>query len=195
MAEMNNTEQTDNPQDLERVQSFIRSQVESYLQEQAAQQQYQQRQSASDQQRQPTEREDAQRVLREAINPIIGPDIASANLNAADAKDYVDFYTGNDAALSYKDEVEKVFNDLKNQGRAMPRSAILRYVRGELYETDQAKFTERESARTKRQIERAEGAIDIGAATLNKAKNDPMFTNFDRLPTEEMEKVLEGVTF
>lgn len=183
----------DNPQDLERVQSFIRSQVETYLQEQAAlrppQPQY------SQPPRQPTEREDAQRVLRDAITPIIGGDLASANFNAANANDRVDFYMGNDAAASYKDDVEKVFSELQQQGRAMPRAAILRYIRGELFEKDPQAFHERENARTERQLERAGGAVDIGAQTLNKARNDPMFTHFDTLPLDEMEKVLEGITF
>ena len=171
--------------DFDKVTSFVKDLVNQYAAD-AIKTAQQPVVNQADQQRQ---------LLRDTLQPVIGQDIANANFAAADAKDYVSFYTGDPLAMEYRDEVEAAFNQAKENGHPLPRSEVLRWVIGKERLTDQKKFNERETVRQKAQLDRAERGVDTGAGSLNRAKDDPTFANFDKLSLEDMEKALEGIVF
>lgn len=178
--------------DLAKVQGFIKEQVETYFNEMAqkvpviqqGQQQVVQQQE-----------EAGQRQLRELLSPFIDPPLQEARLQSADAQDYVKFYTGNPDAAEYQDKVEQSFEALKKMGRPTPRADILSYLIGQEYRADKGKFTEKLTTRQKEQLERAEASVDVGTYSTTRAKNDPIFSKFDQLPSEEQAKHLEGIAF
>lgn len=178
--------------DLAKVQDFIKGQVETYAQEAFKQYQppVQQQQSGL------TQEQQAQLQLQQMLEPFIAPRVNAAQLAAADAKDNSSFYS-NPENLSMRDDVEKMFNELKEAGRAIPRVDIKRYLLGKEYETDPVKFTEKQKERQKSQVKTAEGAIDFGQGALERAKNDSVFGNGNvwTMPLEDLEKALQGVTF
>jgi hypothetical protein len=187
--------------DIEKVQSFIKEQVEAYVAELDA------KRPAPTVTQQQTETADqaAKRQLTDIIKPITDPDINAARFEAADAKDYNRFYRSNPDAVEYEEKVEKTFEALAKAGRPTSRSDILDYLIGQEYRTDRDKFTEKLTVKRKEQLERADSAVDIGGMSITKAKNDPAFShfmNYEKLQGEdvstalkEMERVLEGVTF
>ncbi len=177
-----------NSEEFQQVQSLIKSEVEKYAAEAFAKQSSSVAQTS-------TEQEHAQQQLRDLINPFVEPGINEAKLTAADARDYVDFYNNNDVESAYKKQVEDTFNELKKQGRPTTRDAIMSYLLGKDYRADPDKFTETQQARKKQQIDRANTAVDFGAGAVDRAKNDSVFSNFEALSVEDMEKALDGVTF
>lgn len=191
----------DNVSDIEKVQSFIKEQVEAYVAELDA------KRPIPTVTPQPVETDEqrSKRQLTEIIKPITDPDINTARFEAADAKDYIKFYTANPDAVEYQEKVEKTFEALAKAGRPTSRNDILDYLIGQEYRSDRDKFTEKLTVKRKEQLERAESAADLGTMSVNKAKNDPAFAHFmnyeklsgDDVSTalKEMERVLEGVTF
>lgn len=188
--------------DIEKVQGFIKEQVEAYVAELDAKRPVP---SAVSQQSVETDEQRSKRQLTDIIKPITDPDINIARFEAADAKDYIRFYTANPEATEYQDKVEKTFEALAKAGRATSRSDILDYLIGQEYRTDRDKFTEKLTVKRKEQLDRAEAATDLGGMSINKAKSDPAFAHFmnyeklqgDDVSTalKEMERVMEGVTF
>lgn len=175
--------------DIAKVQEFMKEQVDSYMAEKYPTPAPQQSQ------KQESDQDIARRQVKEFVDPIIKPDLDEAKFTATDARDFVDFYTTETDAKEYKDEVEKLFKQAKDNGRPMPRKELLRYLRGREYESDPDKFVEKTQQRKKQQVEHAGQAVDFGAAALNKAKNDSQWTNFEKLSVEDMEKALDGITF
>jgi hypothetical protein len=184
-------EETD---DLAKVQEFIKSQVETYFQEQVAKTPVVQQQQ---QQSQQVQEDAAQKQLRELISPFVEPGVSAARLDAADSLDYAKFYTNNPEAAEYQDQVEKTFEALKKAGRPLPRADILAHTIGKELTSNRDAFTEKLIAKRQAALERAEQAGDIGSYSITKAKADGTFGtgNFDKLSVEEMEKALEGVSF
>src|SRR5438105_6393503 len=109
------------PTDMEKVQSFIKEQVDNYVAELEAKKPVPQPVT----QHTETEKERNHRQLSEIIKPVVDPDINAARFDAADAKDYIKFYTANPEASEYRDKVEKAFEALAEAGRATSRSDIL----------------------------------------------------------------------
>jgi len=184
---MDETENTEK-QDLAKVQDFIKGQVETYFNEMKSTLPGPAVQGK-------TQEDTAKEQLGQLINPFIEPGLAEARLTSSDAKDYVQFYMNNEHAKEYHDDVEKTFTALVKVGRPISRADILKHKLGEEYQSDPAKFVEKQSERHKQQLQRAEVAVDFGAAALNKAKSDSNFTNFESKTLDEMEKALEGITF
>jgi len=184
VGEVDNTDQT---QDLAKVQEFMKSQVDAYMAEKYPQGLSQPATKSQD--------DLAKEQLGQLINPFVEPQLNEARLTSADAKDYVQFYMNNPDAKEYHDDVEKTFTALVRAGRPISRADILKHKLGEEYQTDPAKFVEKQSERHKQQLQRAEVAVDFGIAALNKAKSDSSFVNFENKSLEEMEKLLEGITF
>lgn len=178
--------------DLAKVQEFIKGQVDTYAQE--AFKQYQQ--PAVQQQQGLTQEQQAQLQLKEMLEPFIAPRVNAAQLTAADAKDSVTFYS-NPENLTMQGEVEKMFNELKEAGRAIPRADIKRYLLGKEYEADPVKFTEKETERRRAQVKNVESGTDMGQNALERARNDPVWNkeNLWTMPLEDLEKALSGVTF
>ncbi len=176
-------------EDIKRVQSLIREQVQSCMAEQQA------AEAARQAQGNLTDEQKGRQQLKEVIDPIIGPDINEARFTAADAKDEVRFYRKNPEALDHEEEIEKVFIQLKQAGRATDRATIYQYVLGREYTEDKEKFTDKQIERRRQQTEKADIAQDMGMGALSRARNDPKFKDFDKLSVEDMEKALDGVTF
>lgn len=172
--------------DFEKVQAFIKEQVDTYAPDALRKATPQQPQVDTDAQ--------AKRQFGELIDPFVSPHLAKAQFTADDAKDYVDFY-GDEGAREYKDQVEDLFQQAAKNNRPMPRKEILRYVRGKEYEADPEAFVTKASEKKKAQLERAEAASDFGAFSTTRAKADPTFGNFEKLSLDEMEKALEGISF
>lgn len=177
---------TDNT-DFQQVQALIKGEVERYAAEAFAKQQ-----TPAQQQ---TEQQQAQKQLHDLINPFVEPGVNEAKFTAADAKDYVDFYTGNTDYLDYKQQVEDTFKEAKNNGHPLPRADIISWLLGKEYKSDPAKFTEKQQAKQKEQLARASVGADFGAGALDRAKADTTFANFGSLTSDEMEKIMDGVTF
>jgi len=184
-------EQTD---DLIKFQELVKSQVETYFQEQVAKTPaLQQAQQVA-----VSQQEDAaQRQLRELISPFVEPGIAQARMDSADGLDYAKFYTNNPDAIEYQESVEKMFDALKKAGRPLPRADILAHTIGKEFTADRDKFTEKLTAKRKAQLERAEQGGDVGGMVASRAKQDSTFGQgrFEQLSTADMEKALDGVTF
>ena len=178
--------------DLAKVQEFIKGQVETYAKEvfatQAPQVQPQVHQGAI------SAEEQARRQLQEVLTPFIKPGLDAANLQSADTRDYVDFYS-DPAVRSEKETVEKMFDELKNNGRPLPRRDIYDYLQGKLYRENPEEFNKKVSERKKQQLDAASGSIDMGAGALDRARNDPVWSNVKNMSLEDLEKALDGVTF
>lgn len=183
----------DERSDFEKAQEFIRDQVKSQVAELMEAQRVQE--VARPAVPQPDAAEQARKQLQEVIDPFIKPGLDDAKFQAADARDYVDFYQGNDLALEYKTEVEDAFNKAREQGRALPRKDILRWLVGREATEQPDKYTERQQARAKRELDRASNAADFGVGSAAKEKADTTFANFSSLTLDEMEKALDGVVF
>ena len=179
-------EQDDAAKVEEFLQTRIKSEVETYFNEMTAKQQQSSPQT-------PSEQEVAQRQLKEIISPLFDDDIKQSRFDAADAKDYTRFYQQNPDVDS--DEIESTFKALVDAGRPTTRADIARYLVGKKFEADPTKFMSEMSEKQKKQLERASSAGDVGASAMDRAKNDPTWTNFDSLSIEDMEKALDGVTF
>lgn len=177
----------DQKQDLAKVQDFIKGQVETYFNEM--------KDKATSGVDIKTAEQQAHDQLGQLINPFVEPALNEARLTSSDAKDYVQFYMHNPDAKEYHDDVEKTFTALVKAGRPISRADILKHKLGEEYQTDPAKFVEKQTTKHKEQLQRAEAAVDFGTAALNKAKSDGTFVNFDSKSLEDMEKALEGITF
>jgi hypothetical protein len=175
--------------DFEKAQNFIKEQVDSRFDQKYIEQQQRQ------QQRDVNPQEVARRQMGDTVRSFVGQDIDEAKFIAADARDYTRFYKSNPLAGEYEAEVEDTFTKLKDAGRATTREDILRYIVGKQAVDEPDKFTERQTARGKAALERANAATDFGSGSLDKARNDPKWTNFSELSIEEMEKALDGVTF
>lgn len=178
--------------DLAKVQEFIKGQVETYAQE--AFKQYQP--PATPQQQGMSQEQQAQLQLKQMLDPFITPQVNAAQLMAADAKDSAQFYANADN-LAMREDVEKMFNELKESGRAIPRADIKRYLIGKEYEADPVKFTEKQHEKAKADTKNIESATDFGQGALDRARSDPTFGNGNvwNMPIEDLEKALGGVSF
>lgn len=189
MAEANNTN-TDSQVDVGALQDWMKNEVKQYFDEQwsTANQQRQQQQSVDTFQQQ-------RKQAGDFVKELVKDDLDQVKITAADAKDEVRFYRANPDAIDYEQQIEDLFTAAIKAGRPMTRQDILYYVQGKEAQTEPDKYAERMKARQQRQLQHAEGAVDIGAAALNKAKTDDTWVNFDKLSLEDMEKALEGITF
>jgi hypothetical protein len=175
--------------DAEKVEQFLSTKIKSEVEA------YYKQLSANQPQTQPTqtEQERAQQELHNIIRPIVDPDIQRSKFDAADAKDYTHFYRSNPDAN--ETEIEATFKTLVEAGRPTTRADIARYLDGKNFQEDPTKFMAKQVERQKAQVQRAQLAGDAGAGALDRARNDPQWTNFASLPIEDMEKALDGVTF
>lgn len=153
---------------------------------------------------QPDDKVAYERQVREVLDPIYGVHVDAANFNAADAKDYVDFY-GDENHREYKEEVEAAFQRAREQGRPTSRNTLYRYILGDTYNADPDKFTERQKQIKQKQLDRASSAGDVGgggvgrereavAALSDVTKIDPTTGKY-AMSVADMEKALEGMTF
>lgn len=190
MADVDNTQ--DDKTNFEQVQALIREQVRQHATEFFTEQQRAATTPTSQQQQQQL----AHQQIREVIDPVYGADIANARFDAADAKDYATFYRNNPHAVDYEAEIEKQFNDMKANGRPIPRQDIEDWRTGREVRSDPDKFMAKREAQRKAQLERAEAAADVGTYG-GKDRNDAVsrLSNFDSKTLEEQEAALDGVTF
>lgn len=189
---MAENEQTQPDLDLAKVQEFIKGQVQAYAQEafdQAAATRLPQ------QQHRLTAEEDARKRLNDALDPFIRPGLDTANLNAADAKDYVDFYLNEPTALADKERVETIFREQASKGRPLPRKDIYQYVVGKRALEDPEGFNKMISARQKKQVAHVEGAVDVGLSAIDRARSDPVWSRVREMSAEELRNHLDGITF
>jgi hypothetical protein len=191
MAEETNTPNNEEL-DLAKVQDFIKGQVETFAKEvfekQAPQVQPQGQQQL-------TQEELARRQLADIITPFVKPGMDAVQLAAADTRDYVDFYQDASIDQSDKDAVEKMFNELKQAGRPLPRRDIYDYLQGKMSREKPEEFSKKITERQKRQLDKAQGATDFGFGAIERAKNDPVYSNIKNMSLDELEKALDGVTF
>ena len=131
------------------------------------------------------------------VKPFIQPSMDETRLIAADAQDYVKFYTNNAVAIEYQEPVEKAFESLKKAGRPTTRADIFAYLQGQEYQKNPEEFLQKAGEKRKVQLEKANSAADFGAGSLEKARNDPVYgvEAFSKLTSDEMAQKLEGITF
>jgi hypothetical protein len=184
------------PNELEQVQGWVKEQVQQYFDEQWSARQTAQQQEQQRQQQQVVSPDEQQRKQAgDFIRSLVGDDINAAKFSAADAKDEIRFYRSNPDAVEYEAEIEKLFTDAAAAGRPTTRQDLYSWMVGREALTEPDKWTEKQAARKKAQVERAEAATDFGASALNKAKEDSRFADFESKTVEEMEKALEGIAF
>jgi hypothetical protein len=192
MAETDNDSQQNQP-DIDYVNAFLKDRVETYAAEY-----FKEHLPQQTVQPQQTEEDATRNNLKQILEPFIRPDLDAAKMVAADSRDYVDFYGGKDGkdiSDGEKDAVEAMFNNLKEKGRPLPRRDIYDYLQGKLSREKPEEFTRRHTDRQKRQLETANGAVDIGFAAIDRAKNDPVWSNVRSMSLEELGNNLEGVAF
>ena len=189
-GEDDDDDKTNDADQIEKVQAYIKDQVKTHFDALSANQD-----DPKPDVTQQTPQDDPNAQLREIINPFIEPGLQQAQFTGADAKDYVEFYTGNTEASEYKEKIESTFAALAKAGRATTRKDIHKYILGQEFSADRDKFMDKQSKRKQEQLDRASNASDFGAAGMSRGKDDPSWTNFDTLSLEDMEKKLEGVTF
>jgi len=187
---------------------YAKEQIDAYIAEQvkanmAAIQQAEAANKPQPQSPQPDNKAYEQQV-REVLDPIYGVHVDAANFNAADAKDYVDFYS-DDIHREYKEEVEAAFKLAREQGRPTSRNTLYRYILGDNYTADPAKFDERQKAIQRKQLDRASASGDVGgggvgrereamASLADVAKVDTTTGKY-MMSLADMEKALAGMTF
>lgn len=189
MAEEVQQEQQPEGNDFEKVTGFIRDQVKTYISELQQQQQPQQQQPYDQRQY------EQNRLVAETIGPVVGPALNQAVTGVNAVQDEVRFYRDNPEAMEHGESIERLFDELRQQGRPIPRKDLYDAILGREYRADPEKFVEKAQQRKKAQTEKAEMATDFGAAMMNKVKADSTWGNFESLSLEDMEKKLEGVTF
>jgi hypothetical protein len=138
-----------------------------------------------------TQEDQLQRQMQQTLDPFLRPVV---NLGAS-ALDHSRFYTANPDAVEYHDEIERVFEESVKTGRNLGRQDIAYYIDGRLRKTDPKKWQEQQDARLAKQKEVADTAVDVGFSAMDKAKNDPNWTNFRSKTVEEMESALDGIAF
>lgn len=177
---------------LARVQEFIKEQVSQYAKDAFAEVTRQQ----NPQQPQLSQEEQYRQNVNNIISPVVDPKIHATQLEVADTRDMVNFYSNPDM-VEYKEPVEKMFNELKAAGRAIPRQDIYFYLQGKMAQEKPEEFGKKLTERQQRQLDRANGSIDMGSSSLERARNDPVYSKdaFSKLSVEEMEKALDGITF
>ena len=186
MAEVDDTQQDD----FGKVQQLIKDQVKTAYDE------YHQQQLSRVQQSQgQTEQDIVRKHVGEMISPFIDPKIDQATLTANDAKDEVRFYRRNPDAIDYEEQIEEIFTQSVKEGRPTSRATIYNYVVGKEVMTAPEKFESRQQARKQAQLDRVHSAGDFGADSATRQKVDNSFKDFAKLPLDEMETMLEGVTF
>jgi hypothetical protein len=194
MAEEQTEQTNQNDLDLAKVQDFIRGQVETFAKEAFD------KHAADLPTTQPavrqTREEAARQQLRSVLEPFIKPEIDTIRVEAADTRDYVQFYDSNSGVdTSDREAVEKMFLELKQKGRPIARQDIYDYLQGKKAREKPEEFTKSMNERRKQQTERASSAADVGLAALDRARNDPVWSNVRNMPLADLEKALEGVTF
>ncbi len=140
---------------------------------------------------------DADRQLQQQMQQTLDPFTRPIAMLAADAKDHSSFYTRNADMLDQHDEIEKLFDESMRTGRNLGRQDIADYLDGKQRRTDNKTWQERQAAKETavKQKETANSAVDIGFSAMDKAKNDPSWTNFASKTIEEMESALDGIAF
>lgn len=185
MAETESTDELD----LARVQDFIKGQVETFAKEIFEKQQP----VATPVQRTPTQEDAARQQLADIITPFVKPGMDAVQLETADTRDYVDFYSDPMHAED-KDAVEAMFADLKQKGRPLPRRDIHDYLQGKLAREKPDDFNKKRTERQRRQTEVVTSGVDMGFGALDRARSDPQYDP-RRMSLDDLEKALEGVTF
>ena len=189
-------EETQTPQDdaanFSKVQEFIRTQVSDYIQEMQQQAQRQNPQYVQ------TEQERARQELDRTLSPFIDPKIHQIQLETANTRDMLTFEKNNPyIEKDDRDKVEAMFEDLKKNGRAIPRQDIFDYLEGKAMRENPEETTKRMSERKQRQLERAQGSVDFGANGLDRMRSVQGVTRetLEKSTSEEIEKLLDGITF
>jgi hypothetical protein len=178
--------------DINKVNEYIQGVVQESFKEAMAS--YQAQAQPVTQQGQLTQQQEANLQLKQMLDPFITPEVNAAKLAAANASDKVDFYS-DDSNKPYQAEVEKMFNELLANGKAIPRRDIKNYLIGKAYSDDPKKFTEAEAERHKTQMDRVNTSVDMGLNAMDRAKVDPVWSNVKNMSLDDLEKNLEGVTF
>ena len=140
---------------------------------------------------------DQNEEVRQALNPFIQPGIDDAKFRGDDAKDYASFYIRHPEARENHDEVEKMFATLAQAGRGTTREDINKYIQGKRYVENPDKFVDDEMEKRKKELEKLESSTDIGAGALFRRDGGQVVSieEFEQLPVDEMEKMMEGFTF
>lgn len=179
--------------DLAKVQEFIKGQVETYTKEVLERQKAETPPVTQSQPVNPEEQ--ARENLRSVINPFIQPGLNALQTEVLDVKDSSQFYANFDGTDEEKQAIEQMFANLKAQNRPIPRKDIKHYLDGKLADENPQEYEKRTSERRKRQTARLNGAGDFGAGSLDKGKADISTSDLWKMPMEELEKVMAGVTF
>lgn len=185
------------PNDFQRAQEFMRQQMDEYVPQILEAQ----RQRAQ----QPDPLQQQQRQIQETIRGAVAPDLDTANLTAADTRDYVNFYNpDNELGRLYQKEVEETFGVLNKNGRPTVRNDILRHALGKMQLENPEEYKKRQDELERRQKTRAYLAGDIGEGGISADRSGGKYKDLDRLSKQsdftdedikQLEDMLAGETF
>ena len=191
---MENNEQSELTR--EQVQDFIKGQVETYAKEVLEKYNVD---NAVTHPPQKSAEEQARDNLRNIIDPFIKPGLNNLQTEVLDVKDSSQFYSSFDGTDEEKQAIETMFTNLKNQGRPIPRQDIKDYLDGKLAREKPDEYEKRTKEKRERQTSKLNGAGDFGSGSIDRgrANTNPRYTSDDlwKMPMDELEKVMAGVTF
>jgi hypothetical protein len=183
--------------DFQRAQEFMRQQMDEYVPQILEAQ----RQRAQ----QPDPVQQQYRQVQDTIRGVVAPELDTANLTAADTRDYVNFYhADNELGRLYQKEVEETFNVLNKNGRPTVRNDILRHALGKMQLDNPEEYKKRQDALERVQRNRAYLAGDIAEGGIGIDRSGGKFKDLDRLSKQsdfsdddikQLEDMLAGETF
>lgn len=128
--------------------------------------------------------------LKAVISPIIEPELARLKMIAEGASDAAVFYGTNPHAAKYKDEIEKNFRALMQNGTPFTRDALLKYVMG--HPENIKKLVDEGIEAEKAKLKAAEEAETLGGSL--RPQQGPVKDAHDATD-EELAKALENAYF
>lgn len=158
------------------------------------------------QQQQPVQQpQQQQQQPRDPMADIVAPYVQQANFAAAAANDKADFYADytivkdgeedeedHSISRSMRQEIEKTFTQLAQQGRPQTRESIYHYLLGKTIAKDKKSYLERSSKKKQAETREAQAGFDVGNANASQSLSvDQMWNQ----PLEKLQSSIADTTF
>ena len=146
-----------------------------------------------------------QPTQRDPMADIVAPYVQQANFAAAAANDKADFYADytivkdgeedeedRTISRSMRQEIEKTFSTLAQQGRPQTRESIYHYLLGKTIAKDKKSYLERSSKKKQAEVREAQAGFDVGNANASQSLSVDQMWN---TPLEKLQGSIADVTF
>lgn len=125
--------------------------------------------------------------LKAVLDPYLQPQLKALGLLAQGAQDAAIFYGTHQDALEFKEDIEKAFNALINQGTPFAREAVWEWYRGKNFD----KFYQKKKESEDNKLAQAGDAMIVGSGARPNVQTKEAFVATD----DELEKGLKDVAF